>query len=154
MLVRIKEITLRRHDIAEREYLHQKGVVDKLRAELNEKEKNYKQYVDSIPQLEDEVFEKIFNKPVPDKDIDSYKTAIRKINEHADTLKEDIEAFKTKLQEAEQVLEEKKNVFQVFQKKIKKFDNLIEKQEEEQKIIAAIKEDNEIEESFRPQSPK
>jgi chromosome segregation ATPase len=154
MLVRIREINLRRHDIAEREYLHQKSVVEKIRAELREKERNYKLYVDSIPQLEDEVFKKIFNKPVPDKDIDSYKSEIRKIHEHAEDLKEEIEAIKIKLQEEEKILQEKKEALQVFQKKIKKFDNLIEKQEEEQKIIASIKEDNEIEESFRPQTPK
>jgi uncharacterized coiled-coil DUF342 family protein len=149
MLVRIREITLRRHDIAEREFLHQKGIVDELHTKLKEKENHYQQYLASIPSLEDAVFNKIFNKPVPDKDIDSYKIEIRKISEHADDLKEEIEATKTKLQEEQELLEEKKSVLQVFQKKIKKFDNLIEKQTEEKKFIAGIQEDNEIEESFR-----
>lgn len=150
MLDRLREINVGRHDIAEREFLHQKRIVDQLHVQLKEQQELYNEYVASIPRLEDEAFREIFNKPVPDKDISSYKIALRKIEEHAEKLKDDITATEKKLEQEEEVLEEKRKNLQIYQKKIKKFDNLIEKQIKEEKFIAEIKEDNEIEESFRP----
>lgn len=150
MLYKIQDIAVRRKDIAEREFLRQKNVVAECKKKVDKQQKELDDYVASIPRLEDEVFAKIFNRAVVDKDLNKYKSEIRKIHDHVELLKEQLAKAQSELEEAEKVLAEKKEIMMQAIKKVEKFSSLIEKQEEEEKFIATLAEDDEIEESFRP----